>query len=257
MPRKALWFFGALLCVALLLAGCGGTALSIQPGPWQYTAMGDSLAVGILATQGYVLRYETYLITDANPVVTLADLGQNGWHSSDLLNALQNDANFRARVSSAQVVTWDIGGDDLLHAIGLFNNGTCGGTDNQDCLRAAVAAFGPTWDAIVAQIVTLRDPRRTILRTMNIYDPFVAQASAGGIFPIVKPYLDQVNSHIAVSAAANGIPMADVYHAFNGPNGDQDPIAKGYIAIDGIHPNDAGHKVMADLLRALGYAPLK
>ena len=30
----------------------------------------------------------------------------------------------------------------------------------------------------------------------------------------------------------------------------------GIIAADGFHPNDAGHKVIADQLRALGYAPL-
>ncbi len=257
MPRLALLFLCALLVGALALAGCGGTAVSGEPGPWNYTAMGDSLAVGILAVQGYVIRYDSYVVTDANPVVRLTNLGQNGWHSSDLLNALQNDANFRSAVSASQVVTWDIGGDDLLHAIGLFRDGNCGGADNQDCLRAAVASFIPNWDAIVQQILALRDPRRTILRTMDIYDPFVSQANAAGVFPVVKPYLDQVNAHIAASAAANGIPLAGVYQTFNGPNGDEDPVAKGYITVDGIHPNEAGHKVIADLLRGLGYAPLK
>ena len=53
-----------------------------------------------------------------------------------------------------------------------------------------------------------------------------------------------------------------VYLAFNGPNGDQDPVGKGYISIDAFHPNDAGHKVIADAFRKLGYvtkcyAPLK
>jgi lysophospholipase L1-like esterase len=70
-----------------------------------------------------------------------------------------------------------------------------------------------------------------------------------GTFSTVEPYLDQVNQHIASSAKANGIPMAQVHLAFNGPNGDLDPVALGLIAIDGIHPNDTGHKVMADALR--------
>jgi lysophospholipase L1-like esterase len=50
--------------------------------------------------------------------------------------------------------------------------------------------------------------------------------------------------------------MAQVHLAFNGPNGEEDPIAKGLITGDGIHPNDNGHKAIADALRALGYAPL-
>ena len=40
-------------------------------------------------------------------------------------------------------------------------------------------------------------------------------------------------------------------------DGTQDPVAQGLIATDGLHPNDAGHKVIADQLRALGYAPLQ
>jgi lysophospholipase L1-like esterase len=42
-----------------------------------------------------------------------------------------------------------------------------------------------------------------------------------------------------------------------GDTSDQDPILKGLITVDGIHPNDNGHKAIADALRALGYAPLK
>jgi hypothetical protein len=37
-----------------------------------------------------------------------------------------------------------------------------------------------------------------------------------GTFSEVEPYLDQVNQHIAASAKAVGIPMAQVHLAFNG-----------------------------------------
>jgi lysophospholipase L1-like esterase len=78
-----------------------------------------------------------------------------------------------------------------------------------------------------------------------------------GTFNTVEPFLDEVNQHIAASAQANGIPMAQVHLAFNGPSGTEDPIAKGLIAIDGVHPNDAGHEAIANALRQLGYAPLR
>lgn len=204
-----------------------------------------------------MVRYRSFLQSDANPDVTLTNLGQNGWHSDDLLNALRNDSNFRSAVSSADVVTFDIGGNDLLHALDLFRQGTCGGADNQDCMRSAVATFIPNWDAIVQEIFKLRDPKRTIIRTMDVYDPFVAQEMVTGTFLIVKGYLDQVDAHIDESGQANGIPVAGVRQVFNGTNGDEDPVAKGFIAIDGTHPNDAGHKAIADSLRGLGYAPLK
>ena len=49
---------------------------------------------------------------------------------------------------------------------------------------------------------------------------------------------------------------AAVHLAFNGAAGTQDPIAAGLLASDGFHPNDVGHKAIADQLRALAYAPL-
>lgn len=259
MPKRLKWF-GAVVCLCLaLLAGCGnGTGSGSNSTNWQYTALGDSLAVGVLDSQGgYVKRYDNDITTDTGVTVSLTDLGVNGAHSGDLLKSLESDPNFRSHVSSAQVVTWDIGGDDLLHAVNLFRQGQCGGSDNQDCLRSAVKAFIPNWDGIVQQILTLRDKNKAVIRTMDIYNPFVAELMVQGTFSTVEPYLNQVNQHIASTARANGIPMAGVHLAFNGPNGDQDPVAKGLITIDGIHPNDTGHKVIADALRALGYSPLK
>src|SRR5690348_8648237 len=141
-------WLGAVACLCLvLLAGCGNGTGS-APTSWRYTALGDSLAVGVLDSQGgYVRRYDAYISTDTGVTASLTDLGVNGAHSGDLLKSLENDPTFRSDVSASQVVTWDIGGDDLLHAINLFRNGQCGGADNQNCLRSAVAAFMPNWDA--------------------------------------------------------------------------------------------------------------
>jgi lysophospholipase L1-like esterase len=48
-----------------------------------------------------------------------------------------------------------------------------------------------------------------------------------------------------------------VYLAFNGPTGDEDPKSKRYLSFDGVHPNDTAHRIIADELRKLGYAPLR
>lgn len=257
-------FRAVLLASLLVIVSCGGdgrngssSAFPSGPPDWQYTAMGDSLAAGVLVTQGYVVRYETALASDTGKSVGITNLGKSGWTSTDLLNAIQNDPNFRNSISGAQVVTWDIGGDDLLHAMGLFIQGQCGGADNQQCMRDAVTAFGPNWDAITQQILTLRNKNQTIVRTMDIYNPFAAQLIASGQFATLEAYLDEVNARIVATSAANGIPVAKVHEAFNGPNGTDDPKAKGLITIDGVHPSDAGHQAIADALRATRYAPLQ
>jgi lysophospholipase L1-like esterase len=248
----------SVLGLSIILTACGGATTGNDPTAptWPYLALGDSLATGVLAQQGYVDRYATYVNLDTGANIQTTNLGVPGWHSGDLLNAIQTDQHFHDEVVGAQVLTWDIGGDDLANAHDNFTNGTCGGPDNQDCLRLAVATFKQNWDAILSNLLQLRSTNNTILRTMDIYNPYVSSDVQKGIFDTVEPYLDEVNAYIHSTAATSGIPVANVHEAFNGSDGRTDPGTLGLIAVDGFHPNDAGHKVIADQLRSLQYQPL-
>jgi lysophospholipase L1-like esterase len=125
-----------------------------------------------------------------------------------------------------------------------------------------VALLKANWDGIISEIRSLRDRRPTIIRTMDIYNPYVAEdqaadtwpGDAGTDFQVLNPYLNEVNAYIVASSAANGILVAPVHTAFNGASGNEDPAAKGYLSFDGLHPSALGQKVIADLLRSLGYA---
>jgi lysophospholipase L1-like esterase len=235
---------------------------------WSYVALGDSLAFGALALpfHGYTFQYRAAVVNDTGNGVFLSNLGVPGWTSSDLLRGLRSSFVLRPIVRISQVVTFSAGGNDLNPARSKYKTGACGGTDNQDCLRSAVTQFKLNWDGILAELRELRNPKRTIVRTMDIYNPYVAEDQATNSwldpapdpndFYVMKFYLDQVNIYIAQTAATDGIPCAPVYATFNGPNGDEDPKSKGYIAFDNFHPNDLGHTVIAGLFRKLGYEPL-
>ncbi len=236
---------------------------------WRYTALGDSLATGYTTPAGYVPAYQNYIQTDAGVSVVLYNLGQNGATSGNLLNSLKTDAVFQSAVLQSEVITWNIGINDFSNARNTYKKRKCGGNDNQDCLRSAVAKLKNNWDGIINEILIRRGTTFTIIRTMDIYNPWVATDKAknttqdksettvkGNDFQVLRYYLDQMNGHIVTTTTNNLIPCARVYLAFNGANGDEDPVAKGYIAGDGLHPSDAGHQLIANLLRGLGYAPL-
>jgi lysophospholipase L1-like esterase len=254
-----------ILVVVLLVGASQGTTLA-APASWDYVALGDSLATGYGAFKGYVPRYEAHIETDTTVAVTRTNLGRNGWTSSQLLSALRNDPTFRRATREAEIVTWNIGGNDLRAARRSYKQGTCGGPDNQDCLRAGVAKLETNWDAIREEVLELRSTEKTIVRTMDIYNPYIRtdivsdtwQKYDYGMndFEVFDFYFDQVNSHIASTSNSEGIPYARVYLAFNGTNADEDPKSKGYLSFDGMHPNNTGHRIMADELRKLGYAPL-
>jgi lysophospholipase L1-like esterase len=231
--------------------------LAARAQTWQYTALGDSLAAGLNDSQGgYAVRFRNYVQADTGASVTLINRGVSGWTSADLLNALRTDESLRTQIANSQIVTWNIGANDFQDALTRFQTGSCGGADNQDCIRATVANFKTNWNAIVAQLLALRSPTNTILRTMDNYNPAVDLARAFGVFHIIKPYIEEINRFIFLSAVNNRIGSARVYQAFNGVNGESDAGRRGYLSPDGIHPNELGHDIIASELRALSYAPL-
>ena len=86
-------------------------------------------------------RYAAYITADTGARIDLANLGQSGQTSSQLLHALRNDSAIRQAVGTAEVITFNIGINDLGHAGEAYEHGACGGSDNQECLRTAVESF--------------------------------------------------------------------------------------------------------------------
>ena len=252
---------------ALLVSGCSAkegvegasreiTTTTDTPVSWNYVALGDSLAAGTGASdKGYVDRYADHLEADTGARVNATNLGRNGQTSSELLYALRNDPSSRQAIEEADVVTINIGINDLGRASQTYQNGACGGADNQDCLRAAAEAVKGNWTAITAELLSLRSTSDTIIRAAGLgYTPYLetegppdSSSSNGELsdLQIFEAYLDEVNRHIAVTASNNGIPCAEVH------------LDRGYISPDGVHPNDEGYEVIAERLRELGYSPFK
>jgi lysophospholipase L1-like esterase len=152
------------------------------------------------------------------------------------------------------VVTLSIGGNDLLQGRGAFMRGVCG-ESGSECLRTTTDTILTNYDAILDEIQTLVGPRPAVIRAMDVYNPYAGMDAAH--LAVLKPYLDEINAYLCFSAEVRGIGCARVYEAFNGPTGDDDPVQRALIAFDGIHPNDRGHGLIADLLRDVGYAPLR
>lgn len=245
----------------------------------RYVALGDSIATGVefyFWIISYPERYALNLYRDfssINPwlIVSFNHQARDGMTSGQLLARIRTDTTLRVALARAQVITWNIGGNDLRAARTLYKQGLCGPPNNQGCLAAAVGILNGNLDAIQAELLALPGQPK-ILRTMDIYNPFVAQdrsadsfADDGGLtdLQVFQFYLAQVNTHIwGPICGGNSHPgtqsyCSPVFAAFNGQAGQQDPVAAGLVTlIDRIHPTNYGQRVIADLLRCLGYQPL-
>lgn len=219
-----------------------------------YTALGDSITLAPPSftdgTPNYVDRYKNYISIDLGVPVNTTNLGIIGINSTNLLDHLKTDQNFRDSVKTANLITVMIGINDYVIVRGPFFQGTCGGTDNQDCLRNAVNLFKNNLTSIVSEIKSINQNSNTLILLSDFYNPFISIDKNSSNSSILIPYVNQMNSYVHSIGGSNGLNVANVYQAFNGPDGMQDPVAKGYI-FDGIHPSGQGHEVIATQFRNL------
>lgn len=210
-----------------------------------YVAIGDSVTgTGSAAPNGWVNGYARVI-----GATRITNLAQNGWTSSQILFALRYDAAFRSSVRSARLVTLNAGMNEFFTARDAYSRNACGGPDNEDCARDAVLRFAANWRAIMTEIRALA-PDAAIV-ALNLYHPLEVFDAHFGWADAMNRLIRAMNAEVA----ASGLPVADIFTAYNGPAGLDDPIAKGYILPDAIHATDLGHAVIVDVLRRLNYAP--
>ena len=259
-PLRAMGLVSALVLLAGACAPPGTPAVTpTEATPtWDYVALGDSVPAGYgVGGRSYVVYYAEHMEADLGVKVTVHNWGGGGLSSDGLLVMLRNNQELRNAISEAEVVTFEIGANDMKVPLQVYRFGSCGGADNLDCCRERLTSFRANFDAIIAEILSLRSTTDTIIRTMEYGYPWVNRDKELGIYEDLKPcFVEAFSEHIVQAASEHNIPVARVYLAFNGPNGDEDPGDKGYMQSDGEHPSEAGHALIADLHRELGYEPL-
>lgn len=211
-----------------------------------YLALGDSITIS--GSPSYPELFSEHVSSDLGVDVTTTNLGIVGWASATLLYHLRTDQTYIDAVSNTELVTIMIGTNDFGLVRAAHFEGRCGGTDGWDCIRTGETEFRENYTSIIARIRSL-NPHAVIL-VSDVYNPFIADDMRSGDAEVFSSFIERVNAYVHSIAAANRIPVAEVYEAFNGPNGLEDPIARGYLT-DGVHPSSHGVEVIADQLGAL------
>lgn len=248
---------------AMFVAALSGPATAQQQ-PNYYTAYGDSITYGYGAVGlPYASLYSWQASVDTEKTLTLVNNGVPGWKSDQWLAQLRNYRSYYGTENrNSRAITLFVGFNDLYVPRQLkYKTGQCGGSDGQDCLRSAVSTFETSLDGILDELTATCPTSGATLTVANIYDPFVAIDKAAHTYPndgatsdneVYQKYIGQINDAIDESAAAHGVAVADVYSIINGENGDEDPVAKGWMQADGIHPNLYGNVAIADELHDQG-----
>lgn len=104
-----------------------------------YVALGDSITEG---DNSYVKYVSDYLKTEYGNCKT-SNYGKSGWTSNELLNAVKNNSNMKKAISNADIITIDIGSNDVMvTAYGIVAK----------CFGCSMDQIGNTADRIAKKI---------------------------------------------------------------------------------------------------------
>jgi len=260
--KKILVYINGMMLVTLSSAACGTpqpTSTTLLPTAtttsvpaegeieWDYVTLGDSMMAGV----GEL--YSGYLEEDLDVKVKYLDMWRSNLYADALLKRLQNDDRAREYIREAEVITFDMSAGYIPGAMScIFGTGIAAVVQEDE-----IEDYKAVLSAIFEEIFKLRSGSPTIVRTMTYPNPKISDQKEQGIYEECQRITEMINDAIHEVSAEYGIPVAEVYDAFHGPNHDQDPKTKGYISPDGLHPSEQGMGIIADAYRELGYETIQ
>ena len=221
-----------------------------------YIAIGDSLAFGVGAPipeeQGYVaLAYESLRASDryGEGGLDLLNLSIPGATSSDLLleggqlDVALAEIEGRSEENAVEIISVNIGGNDLL-ALAAATSPCISDPSADPCLEFLGQTLGDLQKNLQAVLERLREAAPSAgIYALNLYNPF---SGTGDIREgLADLGVQQLNGVVGAVAADTSLAvrLGDVFQFFRGRGGQ-------WIAGDGLHPNEQGHQVLAEVLLA-------
>jgi lysophospholipase L1-like esterase len=230
-----------------------------------YLALGDSLSGGVGASVYHEKGFVPLIHDALGPDSALLNLGIAGHTSTELIQEgpleravgeieQRNDDDNPG--NDVEFVTLEIGGNDLLDIFfDYVLPGRCPsvavGLERPECvdqLSRALDNYEPNLDVILDRLREA-DPELEIF-LMTLYNPFSAGTPEHDELAELAlegapdtPFLEGLQDIIRRQAEAHDVHLVEIYPHFAGK-------ANELIALDRIHPNDAGYRVMADAVLA-------
>jgi lysophospholipase L1-like esterase len=207
---------------------------------FQYTALGNSIASGVGATNNYgYVNYFRDFLDKLYHCVNLTSRANPGFTSSDLLNHLQHDIDTRKAVKNADIITISIGGADLLNCLHASNIPAC--------LSNADSIFAHNWPQIMSEI------RKSIrshaeIYVMTVYNPFKGDDPN---YTTIEFFIQKINRVINKNRSIYHYKVVNVHKDFQGKftNGQWRVCTWTHFCQSppDPHPTDRGHLKIARL----------
>lgn len=216
--------------LVVLLVSCSKQAPPVNRPPLAYVSLGDSLAVGVGASEpdqrGYAPLLRDRLSEETGREVRLVQLGVSGETSESFIGGYPDESTSQlARAAKTlqkqpgATVTLSLGGNDLLQSAGSAR-------------RDAIAEYGRNLDYILGTLKGASHPAPQIT-VLALYNP------APGSF--TDEWSGRLNDEIRAVARRNGVAVAAGDRAFEGHAAQYTHYTP---KTPNIHPTDSGYEAL-------------
>jgi hypothetical protein len=260
MMRTLSWRLFILLTVLVLLlaSGCASgsdslAARSESGEPLNLVLYGDSMLTFPEPHLGAIDGYIEMLEEDFGVHVNMRLPGMGPCCSPPVIAEYLTSDRAKSELAGADIVIFESPMSGLAYWVATvagfegLDPADCGGADGQQCLRDSLAEYKAGVEEAFSLVTEAVDPSETLIRAVDTYALPVDESQ------VTNPYWQEAQEFFAETAAEHGIPTASVFAEFNGPDGTDDPRDRGLIAVDGVHPSEAGALRIGELIHDLGY----
>jgi len=242
VKKNAKKLVSVLLALALLCTLAVLPARAAYGAGTKFVVLGDSIPRGEGATvdeNGYV-GYARLIAEDKG--FDLKNHAVGGHKSGDLLGLLEEDkANILQDIADADIIVLNIGGNNLLgsNVITLVLRAVF--LKDSSTVDPYIADFAEEFADIVNQILALKKSGAKFI-VQTLYNCMEGIPLVGDAYEMAVTKLNEVYADYLV-ANPGAYEIADIYTAYKGIDG--------LVFRDRLHPSDAGHARIAEVLTAM------
>ena len=225
---------------------------------WNLVSISDSVFGN--GDDGHLEAVDAYaagIKRDLGIDVTVHGYWLGGYASDQILRKIGSDSALRAEIASADVIVFEVPVGEFRMEC-PFNNAEWHPlperpTEWWTCAARVAARNTANANRIIDAITALRSPADALILASNLWEIGYRANLTQGIEPQMHAMYTAANAGVAAAAASHGIPVADAWTAFMGPDGKTDPVAAGLLLDDMAHLTPQGATTLAGLWRSLGY----
>ncbi len=225
------------------------TAVPISEEPtqdvWIYVGLGDSFT-------GYAtwpVSYRLFLQEELGVTIEYRNWTIGAGTITDQIEQIQTSDKLRSEIMQAKLITVNCGHDGFRTPTYNYRDGNCGGTDGQDCLRAAYYQAEADWEAYLDELIDLRSPEEAAIVTfqggMGLTETVCEWGSE--CYETVTSYTKKWADFIEQTAVERGIYVVNTNRLVNGEDYDQ-PANQELFKDDKVHWNSEGSVKIVELL---------